>query len=301
MRLQPWFWQGVLTFGAFTLLARRPARAPDVLAALRLLVAATYLWSGLFKSHGAFARDGWPWLVDPLAQHLSGGLKEALLAGGWLAGPLEAGQGLLLAFGGPRGRRLGVALACGMHLFILAMVGPWGHAWNVVVWPWNLTMVGLLLVLFAGARETRLPRRPRGMLGVAAALLLGVLPASHLLGIWDAYLSFSLYSYEAPSATFVLGEPVRDALPPEVAAEVTTDGEGRLQLDADHWALATVGVPVYPERRVFHRAHAWLCELGTGPDAAHLVLRTPRPWRSGAIFELFRCGDAQPFVRRLVR
>jgi hypothetical protein len=45
-------------------------------------------------------------------------------------------------------RLLALALACAMHMFVLLMIGPFGHNWGTIVWPWNISMVILLFILF---------------------------------------------------------------------------------------------------------------------------------------------------------
>jgi hypothetical protein len=38
-------------------------------------------------------------------------------------------------------RKLGVIMAVSMSLFLLTVLGPLGHNWNSVVWPWDIAMV----------------------------------------------------------------------------------------------------------------------------------------------------------------
>ena len=43
-----------------------------------------------------------------------------------------------------------------VHLAALLFLGPLGHNYNWVVWPWNLAMIGLVWALFAAQTPPRL-------------------------------------------------------------------------------------------------------------------------------------------------
>ena len=45
-----------------------------------------------------------------------------------------------------------------VHLTALLFLGPLGYNYDVVVWPWNLAMLGLVIVLFAMPPEARIRR-----------------------------------------------------------------------------------------------------------------------------------------------
>src|SRR5882724_4424754 len=100
------------------------------------------------------------------------------------------GVGLLV----PRLRRTAVLIGLLTHVFILYAIGPLGHNANQAIWPWNVAMMGALVILFAGnihigfgrlwSLRPALPRR---------AVLLAVLclPGLNFVGLWDSYLSWS--------------------------------------------------------------------------------------------------------------
>ena len=51
--------------------------------ACRVIVAFTYLWSGLQKAHVSFARETYPWLIEPLASHLPPGAASLIEHGAY--------------------------------------------------------------------------------------------------------------------------------------------------------------------------------------------------------------------------
>ena len=155
-----------------------------VLNIARLVVAGTYVFSGLQKLNWNFVDNDFPWIVQPIAKVflLSTGAVQVL----GICAPfvqIAFGAGLLTR----RFRRVSLVLAVAMHVFILAMFGPFGHDWNNVVWPWTAAMAVFDILLFAGAEFS-----PRDViwsnghhLHRAALLLFAMLPALSFFNLWD--------------------------------------------------------------------------------------------------------------------
>ncbi len=153
-RWQPWFYQYVIMLIAIALAG--PARPTAALNTCCLVVAATYIWSGLAKLNPRFMDNTFPWLVGPfvgawpapaqwLAHHLA------------FAAPfLECAVGV--GFLTRRFRRAALFCAIGMHVAILIAIGPLGVNFNAVVWPWNVAMIAFLLILFFRRSEEPAPR-----------------------------------------------------------------------------------------------------------------------------------------------
>ncbi|MDR3700881.1 MAG: hypothetical protein P4L56_14645 [Candidatus Sulfopaludibacter sp.] len=119
-------------------------RPESALQTCRLIVAATYFWSGLAKLNPNFFAVVFPSLfttfvaaVPPLISHLA-----------FLAPMVECGAGIGLLT--TRFRSPALFCAAGTHGFILLAIGPLGSRFNAVVWPWNLAMIAVLFVLFFG-------------------------------------------------------------------------------------------------------------------------------------------------------
>lgn len=234
-RLQPWFYQALLLFGAASL--------PDEEAwpACAFVLAATYVWSGLQKANLAFGERVFPWLLHPL------GLDA--LRPLWFFAPLgETSIGLLLLL--PRTRLWGLALAVGMHAFLLAALGPAGRGFNSVVWPWNVAMPALAFIAFFRNPAPVLPAAVRTWGGRAVVALAGALPALNSLGLWDDNLSDALYSGRSRQAFLLLSETGAARLPPGARPYVQRRPD-RIGVDVDRWALAELNVPPYPEVRAF--------------------------------------------------
>ena len=102
---------------AFCLYGWDRMSASDALNTCRLIVIATYFWSGLQKANAGFFEGTYPWLVEPLTSWLPGWADSALLWGAYAVPVVEAviGLGLLTR----RFRKFAVIGAIAMHAFIM--------------------------------------------------------------------------------------------------------------------------------------------------------------------------------------
>jgi hypothetical protein len=253
-RLQPWFYQYFFMLVALCLYGLSRVGALDALNACRLIVIATYFWSGLQKANASFVQSTHPWLVEPLTARLPEWAGSALLAGAYAVPVVEAaiGIGLLTR----RFRRLAVVGALLMHAFIMLCIGPLGHDHNTVVWPWNFAMIAFVLILFWKAPDDPSPSTildpgrnfsTSFALRAAVLILFAFMPLFNFFGLWDSYLSSGLYS--------------------------GTSKQGYvLEWEVSNWRGTRIGgiseqelnTPAYPEESIFENVFAerW-CEAGS--------------------------------------
>jgi hypothetical protein len=274
-RWQPWFYQYLFMFAALAFGASRddPERRQASLNACRLIIASTYFWSGLQKANWNFAHSDFPWLMKPVLMHLPESWHEFIGGHAWGAAVAECciGLGLLVW---PL-RPLAVIGALSMHLLILYCLGPWGHGWNTVVWPWNVAMMVFVVVLFTRTRQLR-PWHilwPRRFLFARLTLLLfGILPLLNFFDCWDSYLSAALYSGNTPDARIFISQGVLDRLPSDAQRHVRVcwdtpddpDPDCPYEVDIFGWSNAELNVPSYPAERVYRGLARRLAHL---PDA----------------------------------
>jgi hypothetical protein len=141
-RGQPWLYlYGVML--AFTLF-----RAPLSLATNQSALSVAYLWSGIQKCNPGFFRAIPAWFVTPAGRHwhLPGGWIELLRCAIASAPFVEIGIGVGLWLSLFRRAAMGAVVV--LHLTALLLLGPLGHNYDTVIWPWNLAMIALTLVLF---------------------------------------------------------------------------------------------------------------------------------------------------------
>jgi uncharacterized membrane protein YphA (DoxX/SURF4 family) len=224
------------------------------------MLAAIYLWSGLHKFNSGFVQEVVPFLLAPFGRwvQVKGGSIWFAAAG------LETVLGAALLV--PRLRRPAAACAVAMHAFVLACIGPWGRSFDAVVWPWNLEMIALVLLLFGPAVE-----ESRGRPAVPV-LLFCLLPALSFVDCWDGYLSFSLYSGNNNAATIYLSDAAADRLPDRVQEFVEVPDSGPDELSLSDWSYGELRVPPYAEPRVFREIGRQVCALAGSPADMKLVI-----------------------------
>ena len=244
-RGQPWLYM----YWVMMLLSLFPA--PSALAALRCAVSVIYIWCGIQKFNARFFAVTPEWFVAPSANwHLPQVAIDLLKLSVKSAPFIELSIGLLLWF--PKLRRAAFIAVILTHAFALLFLGPLGHNYNWVVWPWNLAMIALVFGLFARGKlfEKQTPvtvevsklkpdehskkstkpahaatfagfletsgdlRRCRPALCIVA--LFAFLPVLSYSGRWDSYFSFSLYSENLAVANIFITESFRDNLPPHL-------------------------------------------------------------------------------------
>jgi uncharacterized membrane protein YphA (DoxX/SURF4 family) len=292
---QPYLLQYGVTMGVLAWAARAPrceARARVALDALRLAMVAIYFWAGFSKLNVSFLEHG----VRGVAGSLVGEELARTLQRLAVAVPLVE-MGFAVALLLPRLRRAGVAAGWGMHLFILACIGPLGSGYNPIVWPWNLVMMGLLWLLFWDERESRwrdilAPGRWRAKQIVFTLFV--VCPALGQLGLWDRYLSFPLYSASVATAQLYVSGPLEERVPEAVQAHVIPWRADPFvgYLPVPYWMEREIHAFMPPHRDNFlhtgRRVCAWARE---DRDVGLVILAAPAPWqRQGEATEL-RCSD----------
>src|SRR5262249_8306995 len=133
-RWQPWFYQYLLMLGALAWAAWRakePHAQQAALGVCRLVVAATYAWSGVQKMNATFTSEVFPFLVQPLLSMLPRAIRPLIVGSGPVVPFVEVGIGVGLLLRPVR--PFAVAAAVVMHVLLLLLLGPRGHNWNSVV------------------------------------------------------------------------------------------------------------------------------------------------------------------------
>jgi predicted DCC family thiol-disulfide oxidoreductase YuxK/uncharacterized membrane protein YphA (DoxX/SURF4 family) len=149
-RWQPWVYQYGFLLAALALFSWDSddiKGREQTLNVARLIVATTYIFSGFQKLNLNFIDNDFPWIVEPIT-NVFPAARGLLYALGIGAPFIQIGFGLGLLT--RKYRRVSLILAISMHVFILAMFGPFGRNWNNIIWPWTAAMAGLDLLLFTG-------------------------------------------------------------------------------------------------------------------------------------------------------
>jgi len=263
-RWQPWayqYWVMLAALGCFSCNAEDLVGQRDTLNILRLLMGCTYFYSGFQKLNARFFSEGMPWVLGTLHVHIPG--LEYIVR---IVPFVEVSIGLCLLT--RRFRKIGVINGIIMHIFILYSFGPLGLNWNSVVWPWNVVMIALLLLLFTNTDATfgEIVWRNRFVFQKVVLVLFGVLPALSFVGLWPSDLSLCLYTANLTEAQVLVSEQVKNQLPAEVRPYVKSQS-GHLVLKTQDWSFGELNVPPYAETQSFTAIGSTVCRwVNNSPD-----------------------------------
>ncbi len=273
-RWQPWFYQYVFMLGAFFVYYWKAAdeRKEVLLNTCRMITASTYFWSGLQKLNISFIDRVLPSLINPYLNHFFGPINP-------IPRPLIVCVPLFEIFIGiglltRKFRNAAVVLAVMTHIVLLLLLIP--VRLNSVVWPWNIAMAALVVILFWRAddvslREVVLPRKLSFQM--VAILLFGIMPLLSFFGLWDSYLSDALYSGNVANALIHVSESTKERLPVAIRDQVQENPvDGQLVINPYRWSLGELNAPGYPERRVFLNLTKQICAYATDPSEVNVVI-----------------------------
>jgi hypothetical protein len=272
-RWQPWFYQYLLMLSAFGLAG--PKKPDAALNSCRLIVAATYFWSGFAKFNPNFMHVTFPWLLEPFIgtslAHRSGAIQYLALAAPLIE--CAIGLGLLTI----RFRAAAFFAAITMHVLILIAIGPLGREVNSVIWPWNIAMLAFLVLLYPpGAAHSAREILWGDTFGFQRFVLLifGVAPVLSVFNIWDQYLSSSLYSGNGTLGVIYISDAVFNQLPETIEDYVYEEGPNLNRLSIDSWSRGELNVPPYPETRIYKRVAQTICAYTRDSIDVKLVVKT---------------------------
>jgi uncharacterized membrane protein YphA (DoxX/SURF4 family) len=281
-RWQPWVFQYSFLLAALALFSWNSDDVDGQARTLniaRLIIASTYVFSGLQKINLNFMENDFPWLVQPITNVLPSTLEPLRLFGA--AVPfvqIAFGIGLLTR----RYRRASLILAVSMHVFILAMFGPAGLNWNNIVWPWTTAMALFDILLFAGKAEFSFREIvwPRRCYHAAVFVLFAILPFLSFYNFWDSYLSAALYSGNLTEAQIYMTDAGKASLSATTSSYLVRSSPDTNVLNIQRWAAEDLNVTPYPETRVYKKIAKGVCEQLRDPAQLVLIVREQRMFRS---------------------
>jgi len=256
-RLQPWDYQYM--FILFICLVNKIGDR-TLLSLFLFILASVYIYSGLGKLNAGFLSTIWTKMLLEQFMHIPAktALQPWLQYCGYLAGCFELVTGAGLLFG--KTRNISAALLIVLHLFILAFLGPFGLKYNVVVWPWNISMIGYLYLLSFRENEALLPFMQifKGW-NVLVLICWGILPALNFLGRWDNYLSSGIYSGRLPAMTICVKDTGKcKPLERYCMKDYRSICNGGELIDLQYWSMVETKMAPYPEIRSYKKIQAKL-------------------------------------------
>lgn len=139
---------------------------------------------------------------------------------------------------------------------------------NEVIWPWNLAMIALVILLFKDNERETIPKAIRSS-NTGAQLtfgtmivLIGVMPWYSTQKKWDDYLSFHLYSGQGHRCVFIFFPNGEKKLPGNYPKFFLHDPPKLRELSIDAWAYQELKVPAVTDDRVLLQRCKLMIEKG---------------------------------------
>jgi len=299
-RGQPWFYM----YCAMLLLSLFPTET--ALAACRVALTAVYFWGGVQKCNPRYFDLMPGWFVEPMGHWpVPDVAVAAMRLAIWAAPFIEIALAVGLWI--PQARRLTLVGLTLLHGFALLLLGPLGHDYNWVVWPWNLAMIALAWTLFADDPAARAPLTISGTMtalrrsSVALVFtgLFGLLPALSFIGRWDSSFSFALYSESQAAANVFVTPAFAERLPPHLrrylrAYDVAFDPQhqGSLLFEFQRWCYDDLRVPAFAEPRGYRGMFQHLRAYAPTPPDLRMIIGP----RAGPV--IFLEGDREQSLGR---
>jgi hypothetical protein len=268
-RLQPW----VLQF-LFFVAACFPneKNKPEIMFRnICLIFGGVYFWSGIHKININYFTETSEWIMEPLGR-LTGMSPEAAGKTGYLIPLIEIVLGFGFLF--KRTLKLTAWVSLLMHGVILLLIGPLGKNFNPVIYPWNLGLMAMLYWVIRNIQEEKEAYSFKFWISrkhLAFLIPVWILPLFSIFGIYDNYPAWKLYSGNSPNGYVFLSEQVISRLPGEIQ-NLVQEKAGQKYIYINYWSLMELGVPSYPEPRVFKKTRAYLLKYADSPDEVPLLI-----------------------------
>lgn len=257
-RLQPWvlhYFAILFLFSSFV--SKRFFTALSVLNVARIIVGGIYFWSGIQKINYRFFTEIFPWFTEHLWSPFGLAGAYTIVFIGLFVPFIESFFALGLFT--RKFRNISITGSVLMLIVVLSSIGPFGHGWNSSVWPWNIAIFSMVILLFYGYRFSfsDFINQIRGnWLAYMMIFVFWIMPAGNLFGLTDNYLSWSLYSGKVPEASIQGNQEFLLSI-----SQKAKDGE----LTFVQWTLDDLNLVPYPENRVFLDVFKNLCTNNTTP------------------------------------
>jgi|GEM_PF-2804533 len=184
MRWQPTEYQFFLTLIVYLVAPKK------FKSYLLLLLAATYIYSGMLKFNLRFINFNW---AGTILMQFAGISSEYanhkyVKALGFIIPFIETISGILLL---TRHRKKGFILAICTHIFILVFIGKESFVSSFAIWSWNVIMLIYASVFLL---NPKIPSLKFNVLSTVWVLLIFVLPSLNFIEKYYPYFSFGMFT-----------------------------------------------------------------------------------------------------------
>ncbi|WP_157456519.1 hypothetical protein [Chryseobacterium hispalense] len=243
----------------------------NILLLSHLFLVSIYLFSGLHKFSRDFLSMVWlnMFLVDFLGLSMEFILKYKLFFTGLLIPIIEVALAILLLIS--KSKKVISYLLIIMHFGILIFIGPLGVKYNSVVWPWNLAMIFILIIVYSKPVEFS---KKIVLSNLYWMILWFVMPVLSLFGSWYQYFSFNLYSGKGDQMYICISGNEKE-LQPYFEPQDGVFCKGKAGVNLQNWALKEIKSAPIPETQIYEKIAAYL-KKKYGKDQVKIILYHPK-------------------------
>jgi hypothetical protein len=253
-RWQPWEYQYIFMMLAIVSNFKNEKNQNSVIA---FIIITVYFYSGLQKINPYFSAGTVSFFnrAFPNTFDHNGFIQKLLFHSGYVIGSIETLLALSLLF--KKIQKPAKVLLIFMHLFIIVLFSPLGINYDLIIIPWNIAFLVLVYIIFLKKPVVQISfpelykTRNRFFM-----LLFGVIPALNFFGYWDFFLSSSLFSYKPPEMYIYIHKTGSSkSLEPyyTYTKDIFSGGVIDTVINVRGWAFKEIGVPAYPEIRVYKK------------------------------------------------
>lgn len=297
-RLQPWAYQLAILAMLFATTTGQHMR--------RWLIpfaASVYIYSAAGKFDYQFAhtvgQDFLRALLNPVGGVPESWDESTRAAATMFFPAVELAAGVACLF--QRSRIIAGIVLIGMHAALIAILGPWSldHSTGVLVWNVALAFQAYWWMVRGCSDRKPEPSPPQNLAGSSFAMAVVVLaiaaPLGERRGLWDHWLSWSLYSPHTSRVEVQLHTSATDRLNPSQQSfiEPDDDGDGWLTLSIERWSLSGRGVPLYPQSRYQLALIRQLIRRQGLTDDVRIVIKGVADRRTGQRDVVYKTGRRQ--------
>lgn len=255
-RIQPFYFEIIFMVLALTQFSKNPKRVKQCVL---LILIGTYFWSGIHKLNPIFFEK---WAFG-LSKRIAFVPEWMRLVFTYAVPFLEASFGIFLIF--PKTRKLGIWAIALMHAMIITTFVVSGYGY--IVFPMTFFNVFVLFYLFYKSsfsyKDVFKINHPKS---VALCLIAIIFPVFNFLGHYDHILAFSYFSGKPKYCKIHFDNPKDiEALPEHIKLNVKQEFQD-YYIDLNEWSGRTIGVIVYPEKRVYKKVQHYIDSYFDSPS-----------------------------------
>lgn len=273
VRWQPWEYM----YLCFLLLVIVSFYKPkNILLLSHLFLISIYLFSGLHKMNRDFLSSVWlnMFLVDFLGLSMEFILKYRLFFAGLIIPVTEIILAIVLLISNSK-RKISYLLIV-MHLSVLVLIGPFGLKYNSVIWPWNLAMICILIIVYSKPFES--VNKNSIVPNLPWLVLWFVMPVFSFFGGWYQYFSFNLYSGKGNQMYVCISENEKE-LKPYFEPKNYNLCKGKECVNLQNWALEEIKSVPIPEIEIYRKIGVYLKQK-YAKDNVKIILYNPETGES---------------------